>query len=1202
MGEQFRELFRGSVPDRKFADEAFADVRHVHVPPWSGEELDELLHKAPRIATALQVGGERLRDLALVPFNTRLLADLLTGGLEPAAFGQVTSQVDLLKLYWRHRVEKHGTAAELCLEAVVSHMIDARRLSAPRLQSAQVDPSAFDSLLRERVLILLKREQFVAFRHHILFDYSASRLYLRPDDLDATVDLLERNRGLGLMLAPALAFALQDLWADTAGGHLKFWQAVSRISGDAGCDPIARSVAARMASELPVDPEDIGGLLACLEDGRGLKAHAIAAFRHAVGALGVRADDKQPIRIAPWCALAERLAPMVGDVIWPLRTLLYLLLDREASEPERAQMGVAARALLRLALDRTDAPSQLSASAIDFVGATYATDPARSRDLLQELFATERFRERADQEMPTLTRRLKSIAAVDPEFVVEIYQILFGRRIDDTSRTSMGNSQILPLMSNRRQDYDMARYSLKEFFPRFLTTQPIHALSALIGAMKDHAALEHPIQDETAKLWTVSANGRSVHLRQDLSHIWAWNPDEGHADNALALVQAFVRRLREAEPVDARSMVEYLIANNELALLWARTLLIAVERPDVLGDLLWPLVTQEAFLQCVDTRKDAIDFIAARYPSVAESERARFENSARKFDFSDHSEPDRARGHFLAGLFGRIGGSHVATEEARQIARAAEAPEQSDDPNPRPYFITEGIGSAESHWWLRRHGVDVESPTNAGFLAGADAVKSTLGLDDANVKIADIADATSRLAQLRERIATAPAAVHRDVIGYAEGVISQGVSRICRLSVEQLRAAGEAIDQCIPLIDWIAVSENPETTEETEASFERSQAWGSPALRIEAAEAIMNLCRLGPDRVDYFQSTMERLLGDPHPAVRLQIAERLTVLWTTNRPLMWALANRVARSEKNRGVLAFFCNYFLGRTVHHGTDEVEELTFILLGRDFPRGEEPTERLVEELGSLVCLLWISHGRPRAKAKLNEWLADAPTFEAELGHAIATSREALVLGYRSNEARDAEITRRAQEFASWTVEATATGLKDYLTRAPGVVPSEAEKTRGTMFAKLLNEMMDQLYFASGAFRDRQGEEVALEKQEAKAAFFRDSREILHRIGDVGTPGTIHHLIELLEFLVPADPTAVFDLVAHALLGAGKEHGYQFESLGVDRFVAVIGRFLADYRDIFRDEGRRQSLIACLDVFMDAGWPAARRLVYRLPELLQ
>jgi hypothetical protein len=61
------------------------------------------------------------------------------------------------------------------------------------------------------------------------------------------------------------------------------------------------------------------------------------------------------------------------------------------------------------------------------------------------------------------------------------------------------------------------------------------------------------------------------------------------------------------------------------------------------------------------------------------------------------------------------------------------------------------------------------------------------------------------------------------------------------------------------------------------------------------------------------------------------------------------------------------------------------------------------------------------------------------------------------------------------------------------------------------------------------------------------------------------------------------------------------YEMESLGADRFVKVIGVFLADHRGIFADRNRRQKLVECLDAFVEVGWPSARRLLYRLPELL-
>jgi hypothetical protein len=295
LGDQFRKLFQGTPPDSRYTDPTFSSVRHLNIPSWTVEELAELLTKAPAIATAIERGGRRLEELALIPFNTRLLADLLTDGMAADAFGDVGSQVELLGLYWGHRVASHGPGAELCLKSAVAEMVTGRILRARRLETAEHDPAAFQNLLHENVLVTLASNRYVAFRHHILFDYAASRLFIDPSNLAETSELLRADQSLGLMLAPALSFALQDLWVHSAGGRRDFWQAIIQFAGSSGANPIARSIAARVACELPQTSEDMSGLGGLFTQSVPESALAFKAFAHIVGALTVRIEDKQPV-------------------------------------------------------------------------------------------------------------------------------------------------------------------------------------------------------------------------------------------------------------------------------------------------------------------------------------------------------------------------------------------------------------------------------------------------------------------------------------------------------------------------------------------------------------------------------------------------------------------------------------------------------------------------------------------------------------------------------------------------------------------------------------------------------------------------------------------------------------------------------------------------------------------------------------------
>lgn len=1205
MGEQFKHLFSGSPPNMKFSETAFPGVVHIQVPPWTDDEFTGLLKSAPILAKAIETGDGRLRELAQVPFNTRLMADLISGGLTPTDFGEIKSQVQLLELYWNHRVVKHGTGAELCIEAAVKQMIESRVLRARKLDAARPDSSAFDALLHENVLVPLKQEQFVAFRHHILFDYAVSRVYLRADELTQAADLMRHGDALGLMLALALAFTLQQLWIDPEDGHRPFWDAIARFSGDPACDPVARSVAARTASELPRLQSDAIDLLAGLSMEGEPKTLSVTAFSHVVGALVVRFEDKQSVPFDPWCELAEQASKYLSETAWTLRTLLYALYERISSDTHRMQLGRVARKLLDFSLGPSISSTHMTVSAIEFVATTYASDVDASCKLLRRLFESEHFQDHADQEIPWLTRRLKPISEADPDFVAEIYSRAFAETISDDSVTSFSQSQILRLSSNRRQDYESALWSLKRFFPSFLKEHPLYAVRALIGAIAGFIRRKHPIRQD-AHVWTIPIPTGKVRLQEDHSYVLAWDINHGHGDNAYGLIKAFINHLEAVEAQIARAMVKEIIERNELGVLWSCTLMASSKRADIVGDLLWPIATQEPFLTSLDTQKDSIDFLAARYPFEDKDMREKFERSAMSFRFEMSRKPDKARQDFLTTLFSRVGKQYLATKEAHAFV-SDEEPQRSRSRNRRPVSFGAGFGSDDKWRWLTLDGVDVKAPEVAKILYEIDHIKKALELEEREKEIDEIDSAIDLLNALVELTASGAQTLPESVVTYAYGIAAQGLAKLSHLPVERLCTQDQTLSSMIAIVIRLADIPAKPVSAETEKIFESSSSWGSPNVFVETAEAVMNLCRVNEKVVESLRPTMEMLIVAPDPAARQQFAIRLTALWNSARTFMWTLADQVALRETNRGVLKFFANYFLGRTIHADPERVEGLAFTLYERDFNREEEPTKSLNKEIGSIFALLWITHGRDKPWRILQTWIADPHTFEAELSQAIAISRGTLVLKYQKKTAEDSEITQRSHKFCSLAVNTMAYGLERYLDEVQQRTArqqslTDTEKEHGTLYANILDHLCDEIYYGMGAFQSSEGDASPLKTDEAKRDFLSDMKPMLTRIADVGTPATIHHLIELLDYLVPADPIEVFNLIAHALLNAGRLHGYQFESMGADRFVEIVGHYLADYRDLFSDKQHQQKLTACLDIFLEAGWPAARRLLYRLPELLQ
>ncbi|WP_455154040.1 hypothetical protein [Cupriavidus campinensis] len=1195
MGQQLAELFAGSPPDSTYADSAFRAVRHIHIPPWEGEELEELIERAAPIADAVRVGGDRLFDLARTPFNTRLLADLLSGGVSADAFRTISTQSQLLNLYWAHRVRKNGVAAEVCLRRIIKQMVQGRSLQVDRLEVASQNPEALESLLRESVLMPVSGERYIAFRHHILFDYAASRVYLDLLHLENLASVVGADHALGLMLGPAIIFAFNDLWSIANAARDKFWRAVLVCVGRSDIDPVVRSVVARVACSLPACREDVRGLLGLLGGTEQERAPARAALTHVIGSLAVRADDAEDIALEPWTFLAGKLGGIVEQVAWPLRTLLFLLTQRTQTVEERAQLGMASRALLRHGLSSGE---ELVSAAIGFVGDTYGSDPTASRELLASLFAPVRFDAHGDADIPWLTRKLLPILEVDPEFVLEIYEATFARRIVDTGETPIGRSRILPMRSNRRQDFDMAYWQLKEFFAQFLCASPILGTRAYIAAVHGYVLREHPLRD-TQPRYDIELLGRTCTLQEDWSYIWASDPDDRHADNAVQIAQQFATWLRDATPDEAIAATETIIAENQLAIVWARLFMVAAERADVLGPMLWAIATTYPFLRATDTCKDVIDFIVAMYPRASAAERAGFEAATLAYDFADTGDPGKVREYVLNRLFGAIGTTLLQTVEARAFASASDAREARDYQNRRPVKFEVSSHAVDEYWWLRERGVDTAAAVNAQLLERATAFKAELGEQNRTKAFPSAAEGVAKLTSFLSTIDERSDA-HPLVKSNATGVLADGLEIIVSMFERDLGRDARLVDVLIAMIVRLAQHAAPEATPDVEARFENAAGWGSPAPRVSAATVAMTLAGISEATVRELRPVIDRLLTDAHPAVRMAIATRINALWFTDRTWMWQLAEHVVDQECNGSVLQYFMNAVLARLLHSDPERVEVLTIKLGNKAL--GEAAQEKVLPERGNLVAILWISHQRPAAKEILENWLQHIVASQKALSHVLATLRDALVLGYDSRDDAEVRIRLRAIELANWVSATTSANLVGFFANP---APDTPAREVANVSSGLLNNLVSQIYFASGAFdrtkSDRE-RDSALSTINCKREFLRDFTPILERVADVGEPGTIYYLIGLLDFLMDADADVAFDLVARALLGGGRQQGYQFESLGADQVVKLIGRFLADHRVLFDEPSRRQTLVRCLDVFIEVGWPAARRLLYRLPELLQ
>ena len=885
-GQQYKSLFKGAPPspDYVVAGQDMANVRHIEVREWSESEFDDLLKKAPKLRKAIDVGGPRLRGIALVPFNTQLLAEVVALGVPDTELGSIRNQTELLRLYWHHRVAPFGSIGKACLTSTLEAMVDDRSLEADAARLEQMHANILDRLQQVGVLVPRRNGRLIAFRHNILFDYAASTLYLDPFKSNHLRELFLRDRGLGLILGPALGYALQELWDDEPN-HSRFWDLVVLLVSDKNVDPIARSLIARRASEFARSVADIQQLADKLTDTR----QYAGVLSSLAGAFTILLEDSpQIVDTASWSFLTERLSTG-GTFAGPVGYLVENLLKTKLTAESFDLLGKAARNLLERGFAVADSESNRNfvRFSIGSVANTYASDPKASRVLLEKVFDKKRLKTFAYIEVPALAQKIATIAELDPEFAVCIYGQTFAYRVASQAQKPFSGSRIMPMSGTESDMYNSASYSLAQHFAEFFKHAPKTATEALVAVIEGHVSAHHEIP-QTVTQKNLHVGETRVQLIEDGSRYWAWEINTTHPDSTQMILQQHIANLRNADAQNAETIVSVLFARNRLALLWARLLMVGAERPEIYAPLLWELATNEQVLLYPDTAKDAIDAISAFYPLRTVEERRGFEEKVFAYGVDDPVYQS-VRDESLHVLFQTVGAQNLVTEQAQALS--IPTPHSAPAVNARPFSIEGGAMPFGMREQLLYQGVDLEAPAHSELLALLEEINAKQRFSNLpRPRIEDIPAAVSELRKLAA--ATADAEKHqanRRIIQSARKVLSDGNLSVLESAQRDNRSICE---EDLSTIREVAISLSHVTDSDTGAS-----------LKDDAVTQLYFLCQQ-PSVAKAALRRLEEMASDPKPGVRCAVALNLSTLFEHAPGKMWKLAETFTKDEKDPAVLA----------------------------------------------------------------------------------------------------------------------------------------------------------------------------------------------------------------------------------------------------------------------------------------------------------
>lgn len=991
--------------------------------------------------------------------------------------------------------------------------------------------------------------------------------------------------------------------------HEQFWDAAFRLAREQRIPEMGKligpAVAARRASCLA----DLAGLVDRVESAREPDREAgEVLLRHVVGALVARPADGSPLvgsGSGPWCELLERLSRTGGGRrMYSLRPLLRQVCETPAamSPAQMSNAGQAARRLLDLSWRQTQRDPHLVLQGIELVCRTFESDAAASAAMIRRVLDPARSEFRFE-ELPWLARQVPRLIALDATLVQEIYEVSYRHREPSTAPTNLLDSNILPLISNRQQDFGMAHYELGNAFPQFLVQQPLQAVRALIFALNAMMEAEHTIGGDGAEE-SFDFNGRQARLRADQSYLWDIHEEGGHLP-AVKLLDTFERHLESLAAQDGsrealRTIVGAVVDENSLAVVWRRLLRQAVRFPDTLGREILPAVAAKPILTCLETSHYAGEYLRAAFAGLDGSERERIERALMELPEDGGARQERARDRLLGCLPADLLVTDAARDHLAVLRLAGGVP-----PNVPPVQMT-------SHPAVRcpvseLSSANVDPPRTLGdrVTALTCSLQELARGGQQPLAAAEVSTIAPRMRELVAALADCEAeGVDASAIEAAWHALATVAARIA--SREDFLPGDETGTLVASILLAASRCPEPRPSQEIDAQFDASLSYTLPAPRVEGARGLLFLAGHADGASSEVLERIDRLSRDPVPAVRFEVASRLNVLYESARAEMWAMLERLGREETSQGVLAAMVGGALERLAGRYTARIAALVLEILERF---GVVPESQRIRRSGTnLLARLYLWLDDPASRTATLRFAAHPRLFPDESSVLADATREALRHGLTEGGGEPAieGVRARASDLLLRLLRA-AKRKRDRLIADREGVPFDAWPKEEQEVVRSLTQLLDQIgvevYHASGAFRPSgSGNRGEILPESGRQLFYQETGPLLDELAEIGLASIVHHLLETLESFIACDPAGVFVRMGR-VVAAGRRGNYEFESLAVDLIVRVVERYLAEYRQIFReDEGCRAALLEILDTFVRAGWPSARQLTYRLDEMFR
>lgn len=1165
--------------------------RYLEIKELTEEELTSSIKSNQKLSAIYRNSNPSLKKLLKIPYFLKLLEIICDEKkhLSATEINSIETEEQLLEIYWQRKAAIK-TESDLFLKNFTEILVANENLSCKKDQvTTIVNSHILDDLISAGIITESSvTKQNISYTHNILLDFAVSKYFI-PENPSNIIGFIMQNEKLPFIFRQGFIYFYSKLFKIENEIFWKHYFKTRFISS-----PLFRlyhqTILNYILAEFYTTFNDLNPVFN-LDDPeeRGNSIRKILE--------GIRFINRGAFRNKDFGLLLKVAEQVQEPFLWEFGFLTDKAIKALNEFPDNKnwkKVSAAACNYLKFVLqERKHSVSKLLIEGngifwgIQNLFGTYEWNKSAYKKLISETLDILREEDFPIRFFYALADNLIILFRHDPKFAGQVYKTIYNHNETSDKQTLLGNSVVLSLRSNRRQDFESIHHNLERDYKEIIKIAPDISIPIGIDIVNKYSIRKNSY-GQKQKTFPLIINGLKARITPDFSFYESQLDKEygpmSHAQNIFTLLEDYIQ---ENEHHRYQKTLKLIFANAEAAIIWKQIIRLIIKYPKQLKSTGLSLLSNEIILICSETVYESGELIKSLWSVLSTTDRKTLERIILGLDHSEllKNEPDLEERR-ISRLLDCIPREQLIYKHSQEIVGQNKVSENI------PVISSSGLqpyhASREEN--MVRKGVDTSNEKDIHVYELIEKVEPfNTKYDYNNTESPPKEEYESILKYIKELFEISQATHLKKELKFN---CDYEVSRYAKLISRHANKLPKAFRTFVMEVGLYYIqSEEYKSSDYESGKIENRTTAFTPSPRSEATLVFVHL--IYSYKTDKIPIILLSLISDNIQIVRFKALHVFTYYWVHFRQAFWdKMKDRLMLEKDGLCLHMLIKSIYYDNIIEQDKSEVESAAKALLK---PLTETDHDAAMDLWSIYIRLLLKLIVKYESKAAISI-IQNNLHIKSFVGQLVF---EIMIVidphdssnNYVQDAGKYAEIFQIvyliiAEKFKSIHVK----GLNN------GNVQDEFE---------IIDRCIQHLYFTivTGK-KHNKGKKITIEN---KAAFFKRVKPLLRYIVDESikiesgfmVAHTGYYFMQLLNDLIPIEPEFIL-LLASDIVNCAAANGFTYDQSTMSEVVKLSEKILADYKELLSNPENFKSIITILDQFANSGWQEALELTWRLKEV--